>query len=111
MAPTQKECCTGLRAALKPDLFKALCDPTRLEILCQLASRAEPRNVGDIADQMPVDISVVSRHLGILKRAGVISSSRKGKEVYYALSSDDAVRTLRAVADSIEACCPTSKAA
>lgn len=100
------DCCDGLRDHLDPRLFKALCDPTRLEILCQLADTGCPRNVGDLADCMPVDTSVVSRHLAILKDAGVVSAERQGKEVFYCISSQNAVHTLRTVADAIEACCP-----
>ena len=38
--------------------------------------------------------------------AGLVTSARKGKEVFYSISSAGAVETLRALADAIEACCP-----
>ncbi len=106
---TETECCSGLRPHLDARLFKALCDPTRLDLLCRLVDRAAPTKVGDLAGEMPVDVSVVSRHLAILKDAGIVAPTRKGKEVFYSLSSAGAIETLRALADAIEACCPPDK--
>ena len=91
---------------LDPDLFKALCDPTRIAILAGLAEAGAARSVGQLAEIVPVDLSVVSRHLGILKRAGVVEAERRGKEVFYCVRYGGLVETLRTIADAIERCCP-----
>jgi DNA-binding transcriptional ArsR family regulator len=96
----------GLRAFLDPRLFKALCDPTRLAILADLAEAAGPRAVGQLAASRPVDVSVVSRHLGVLRDAGVVEATRRGKEVLYRVRYQGLSRSLRAVADAIDRCCP-----
>ena len=57
-------------AALDADLFKALGDPTRLQLLACLAKCARPCSVSEVADCCHVDLSVVSRHLALLQRAG-----------------------------------------
>ncbi len=103
---TETECCSELRPFLDARLFKALCDPTRLELLCRLVDHRGPTKVGELASTMPVDMSVVSRHLSILKDAGLVTPARKGKEVFYSISSSGAIETLRALADAIETCCP-----
>ncbi len=50
----------------------------------------------------PVDFSVVSRHLKLLNTAGIVSSDKKGKKVYYTARIVDIVKRLREMADAIE---------
>lgn len=99
-------CCQHLASLLSPGLFKALCDPNRLLILCRLGESRAPRTVSQIAACCPVDVSVVSRHLAMLREAGILHAEKRGKEVYYAVRAAALARTLRAIADAVEACCP-----
>jgi len=100
------EPCCELRIRLTPSLFKALCDPTRLELLTQLADRDQPCTVSEMGECCPVDLSVVSRHLAVLRDAGLLRAERCGREVRYELCCDDVVSELRGLADALEACCP-----
>ncbi len=102
----QGACCAGIGDVLQPRLFKALCGPTRLTILAELAQGGGPRTVGDIARGLPVDVSVVSRHLAMLKEAGVLEAARHGKEVRYSVRYEGLADTFRAIAAAIDACCP-----
>jgi len=102
------DCCAPLEQLLTPKFFKALCDPNRIAILVRLASCREPSNVGQIAACCPIDLSVVSRHLAVLREAGIVEATRRGKEVFYAVRTGPLVDTLRSMADAIEACCPPS---
>jgi DNA-binding transcriptional ArsR family regulator len=99
-------CCEPLGDLLEPRLFKALCEPSRLTILGALAEAGKPLSVGDIAEQLPIDFSVVSRHLAILKEAGVVDAEKRGKAVYYAMRYERLADTFRAIAGAIEQCCP-----
>lgn len=90
--------------ALSADLFKALGDPTRLSLLACLAKCARPCSVSEVADCCDVDMSVVSRHLATLSRAGVLSSEKRAKTVFYTVRYADMARSLRAMADAIDAC-------
>lgn len=92
-------------------LFRALADANRVALLARLADCGRPCTVGEIACCVPIDLSVVSRHLRQLRDAGVLHAERCGKEVYYEVKYGELVRTLRAMADAIETCCPveTSK--
>lgn len=62
--------------------------------------------MGQIAADCPVDISVVSRHLAMLRDAGIVEATRRGKEVHYRVRYTGLAETLRSIADAIEACCP-----
>ena len=67
----------------KANVFKALGHPTRLWIAEQLA-RGE-MCVCEFAEQLDVDFSTISKHLAVLKQAGVVVDDKRGKMVYYRL--------------------------
>ncbi len=101
-----KRCCSGLQGLLSPKLFKALSDPKRLSLLIRLAEAREPCTVGTVAQGSGIDLSVVSRHLAILREAGIIKCERQGKEVRCEVQTRPLVKVLRDLADALEACCP-----
>ncbi len=99
--------CTPLVDLLPTELFRALGDPNRVAILCDLCGcRGGPKTVSELAAELPVDLSVVSRHLGVLKRARVLEAERHGKTVQYTVRARDLVTILRSLADAIDNCCP-----
>ena len=75
-------------------------------MLIRLAEAGEPCTVGVVADGSGVDISVVSRHLAILREAGVIRCEKRGKAVWCVVQTQAVVKVLRDLADALEACCP-----
>jgi len=99
-------CSAGLKRLLTPKLFKALSDPKRLSLLIRLAEERGPRTVGELAKGSGVHLSVVSRHLAILREAGIIRCDKRGKEVWCAVEAEAVVQLLRDLADALEACCP-----
>jgi DNA-binding transcriptional ArsR family regulator len=99
-------CCQGMADVLGADLFKALSDSSRLDILVRLAEADGSRTVSQVAELGSTDVSVVSRHLVMLKEAGVVEAEKKGREVHYAVRYRSVAEMLRAMADSVEACCP-----
>ena len=101
-----RRCCRQLEKTIPPGFFRALSDPTRVDLLVQLSGCRRACTVTEIADCCPVDVSVVSRHLAKLREAGILRCERQGKEVYYTVCAPDLVATLRAIADAMEACCP-----
>ena len=99
-------CCRQLGDLLDPRLFKALCDPNRLALLVQLSRCGSSCTVSQAAECCPINISVVSRHLAMLRDAGILHAQKRGKEVHYSVRYPELSATLRAIADAIEACCP-----
>jgi ArsR family transcriptional regulator len=67
------------------DVFRALSDPTRREILEML--RSGPRTSGEIADKFSTSWATISRHLSVLKDAGLILAERNGQHVVYELNT------------------------
>jgi DNA-binding transcriptional ArsR family regulator len=75
--------------------FKALSDPTRRRILSLLGERE--RTVNEIVAEFSLSQPAISRHLGVLREAGLVSAVRRGQSVVYALDStvvQDVVRIL-----------------
>jgi DNA-binding transcriptional ArsR family regulator len=64
-------------------ILKALAHPTRLFIVEEL-SRGE-RCVCELTDMIGVEMPTVSRHLGVLKNAGILDDEKRGPQVYYRL--------------------------
>lgn len=67
------------------DVFRALSDPTRREILEML--RAGPRTSGEIAEKFTTSWATISRHLSVLKDAELILAERNGQHIVYELNT------------------------
>jgi DNA-binding transcriptional ArsR family regulator len=95
---------------IDPEVFRALGDPNRVALISGLGRRGHPTTVTEAAECCPVDLSVVSRHLAVLRRAGVVEAAKAGREVRYTLSPAALAARLRSLADALDACCPTDPA-
>ncbi len=65
-------------------VVKAMAHTTRMFIVDEL-SRCGERCVCELTDMVGADISTVSKHLAILKNAGIIMDDKRGNQVYYRL--------------------------
>ena len=83
--------------------FAALAQESRMTIF-RLLVREEPRGlpVGEISRRLNIVPSTLSGHLGVLKRTGILKSSRRQRQIYYSANLDavgDLVRFM------LEDCC------
>ena len=67
----------------KAKILKALAHPTRLWMAEQLADGE--RCVCEFVDVIDADFSTISKHLTVLKQAGIIEDDKRGKQVFYSL--------------------------
>ena len=72
-----------LSVAQKAEIFKALGHPTRLQIVEKLAEGE--LCVCHILEMFHIDMSTLSRHLSVLKNAGIVFDERRGKNIFYSL--------------------------
>lgn len=68
----------------KVEFAKALADATRQKIMSLCC--CELRSVNEIVEQLDVAQPTVSHHLKILKKAGLVQSQRRGKQILYTLN-------------------------
>ena len=66
------------------EILKAIAHPTRLTIIYSLQEGELP--AGEIFDLFDFDISTISKHLSVLKNAGLIQNRREGVHVFYELT-------------------------
>lgn len=74
------------RAATTTDVFNAIAEPRRREIINRLAGRGETA-VGALVDALRMPQPVVSKHLGVLRKVGIVSVSRQGQQRLYRLNA------------------------
>jgi DNA-binding transcriptional ArsR family regulator len=92
---------TDLSSAEETGVFRALADPTRRQILQDL--RSGELTAGQIAQRFPISGPSISRHLGVLKAAGLLRERRDANKIYYALVQD---RLALCLGRFVSAVCP-----
>lgn len=68
------------------ELLKAVADPTRLQILAILKRSHEPVCICDLTATFGLSQPTVSHHMGKLRRAGLVTSSKRGIWSYYSIT-------------------------
>ncbi len=95
------------------ELLKALANPHRLMIICQLS--ASERSVGELAAFLGIRDSTVSQHLALLRKDGLVAARRDGQTIWYSISSEPArelIQTLyRVYCAPAATCTPLGKKA
>ena len=81
--------------------FRALADSTRRQILEEL--RVGELSAGEIAARFPISGPSVSRHLGVLKTAGLVRERRDANRIFYSLAEE---RLALCVSRFLSAVCP-----
>jgi DNA-binding transcriptional ArsR family regulator len=67
------------------EVFSALADPTRREVLRSLAQRPD-LTASRLAGELPITRQAVTKHLAALQRAGLIEARREGRETRYTVT-------------------------
>ena len=80
------------------EVFSALSDPTRREVLRSVAQRPE-LTASRLAGELPITRQAVSKHLAALQRAGLVESRREGRETHYTLTPAPLVDAMSWMAD------------
>ena len=95
--------------ALDSKFFKTLSEPIRVQILkfLMLNGRAD---IGTIAEHMPQDRSVISRHLNLMQEAEILISSKEDRHVYYQINGKPFLEKVLDISEKInkcvKECCP-----
>lgn len=82
-------------------VFKALAHPTRIFVVRMLAE--DERCVCDLTEMVGADKSTVSKHLSLLKQAGIIQDEKRGNMVFYSLKARCVLNFMACVEGMLEA--------
>lgn len=89
------------RLSARSEIIKAMAHPSRLFIVEEL--RKGERCVCELTAMIGSDISTVSRHLSILRNAGIVVDDKRGNQVFYTLKTPCILNFLGCVEGVIEA--------
>jgi DNA-binding transcriptional ArsR family regulator len=76
------------RAATTTDVFNAIAEPRRRQIVDFLVDGKE-RSVGDVVVRLRLAQPAVSKHLGVLRKVGVVAVSKRGQHRMYRLNAKE----------------------
>ncbi|MDD5656638.1 MAG: metalloregulator ArsR/SmtB family transcription factor [Elusimicrobia bacterium] len=82
---------------IKADFLKALAHPVRLALIERLKEREA--SVGQLVALLRVEQSSISKHLGILRLAGILSARQEGVAVFYSVKDRDIFKVLRPISE------------
>jgi len=85
----------------RAEILKALAHPTRLFIVEQLADGE--RCVCKFVEMIKADFSTVSKHLAVLKQAGIVEDEKRGQQVFYRLRIPCALRFISCIEEVVRA--------
>ena len=74
-------------------LLKAMSNPARLMVLCQLAEGE--KSVGELEGAVSLSQSGLSQHLALLRRERSVLTRRSGQTIFYSLASEEAAAVMR----------------
>jgi DNA-binding transcriptional ArsR family regulator len=83
------------KAGRATSLLKAMANPSRLLILCQIAEGE--KSVGELERLVGLSQSGLSQHLALLRRKGIVATRREAQSIYYSLSSKEAEAIMAAL--------------
>ncbi len=83
---------------LKAEMFRALSHPARIRILETLT--LGERSVGEMQPAIGIELSHLSQQLGVLRRAGLVTSRKEGQLVFYSIK-DPLIAELLSVAKQL----------
>jgi DNA-binding transcriptional ArsR family regulator len=95
--------------ALDSKFFKTLSEPVRVQILKFLILNGRT-DIGSIAENMPQDRSVISRHLNLMQEVGILISEKENRHVFYSVDGQPFLEKLVDITEKInkcmKECCP-----
>ncbi len=83
--------------------FKSLSEPGRVQILKFLLINGRS-DIAAIADSMPQDRSVISRHLNLMQEAGILTGEKVSRHMYYSIDASEFLDKVEGIAGKVRSC-------
>jgi DNA-binding transcriptional ArsR family regulator len=93
LAPAAQAAELRAHAVRATALLKAMSNPARLMVLCQLAEGE--KSVGELEGAVSLSQSGLSQHLALLRRERIVTTRRSGQTIFYSLASEEAAAVMR----------------
>ncbi len=85
---------------IEEDIFKVLSEPVRLNIIKYLVINGES-DISTISKSFTQDRSVISRHLMVMEKAGILNKSKESRYVVYSFNGKEFLQKLESLVDAV----------
>ncbi len=100
----ERVCCNNEPLTAILDIFNALKDPTRQDILMLFQLQKE-YNATSIASHFKLSRPTISHHLNLMKRAKILTTRKEGKEIYYSFNKSHVIGNLETLIVYMKGAC------
>lgn len=94
-------CSSYVQERIDFDYYKALLEPIRMDLLIYLLSYG-PKNIKEITENFSQDRSVISRHLDLMYRYGMVEKKKENRNIYYDSSREAVLDKFEQTTDIIK---------
>lgn len=106
---TRNEAANACTDVLDTEFFSALCEPARVQLVRALVLNGRS-DIQTLAQAFSQDRSVISRHLQVMERAGLVVSEKVGRHQYFELDGPTIVDRVESILSLVRVlapiCCP-----
>ncbi len=99
----QVEIANQLVDVMDSKFFKSIGEPVRVQIIKYLLLNGRA-DIGTIAQDLPQDRSVISRHLNLMQEVGILRSEKESRHMYYSLDATEFLNRFTTIADLVKEC-------
>lgn len=99
----QADAIEKILGCIDSDFVKALAEPARIEILKWLIVN-DSCDVKTLAEKMPQDRSVISRHLALMEKAGLLQVKKEGRHMVYRVNGEQTLQKSEQLVDVVKQC-------
>ena len=99
----QLEIANKLVDVMDSKFFKSMGEPVRVQIIRFLLLNGRT-DIGTIAENMPQDRSVISRHLNLMQEVGILNCEKKSRHMFYSLNATVFLERFMNITDLVKTC-------
>ena len=99
----QLEIANQLVDVMDSKFFKSMVEPVRIEIIRYLLLHGRS-DIGTIAENMPQDRSVISRHLNLMQEVGILNCEKETRHMFYSLNAEAFLARFSNMTELVKAC-------
>jgi len=99
----QLEIANKLVDVMDSKFFKSMVEPVRVQIIRYLLLNGRS-DIGTIAENMPQDRSVISRHLNLMHEVGILNCEKETRHMFYSLNAEVFLERFVNITDLVKAC-------
>jgi DNA-binding transcriptional ArsR family regulator len=99
----QAEIADQLVGVMDSKFFKSISEPVRIQIIKYLLLHGRT-DIGTIAQDLPQDRSVISRHLNLMQEVGILRCEKESRHMFYSIDATEFLNRFTTITDLVKEC-------